>query len=187
MRPAALTKNTHNPQTTPTNSYFKGPELLVDLLKYDYSLDLWSLGCMLAAIVFRREPFFYGADNQDQLAKIARVLGTADLDAYLAKYRLRLSPQLAAIVGRHPRRPWSKYVVPEAAHLASPEAVDLIDRLLRYDHEERPTAREAMAHPYFAPVRAREGFDENGMPGGGGGGGGGAGSVGAGPASMMAE
>ena len=28
--------------------YFKGPELLVDLQDYDYSLDLWSLGCMLA-------------------------------------------------------------------------------------------------------------------------------------------
>ena len=28
--------------------YFKGPELLVDLQDYDYSLDLWSLGCMVA-------------------------------------------------------------------------------------------------------------------------------------------
>ena len=34
--------------------YFKGPELLVDLQDYDYSLDLWSLGCMLAgALVYR--------------------------------------------------------------------------------------------------------------------------------------
>lgn len=31
--------------------YFKGPELLVDLRDYDYSLDMWSLGCMLAAMV----------------------------------------------------------------------------------------------------------------------------------------
>jgi serine/threonine protein kinase len=30
---------------------YKGPELLVDLLDYDYSLDLWSLGCMFAAMV----------------------------------------------------------------------------------------------------------------------------------------
>jgi casein kinase II subunit alpha len=28
--------------------YFKGPELLVDLQEYDYSLDMWSLGCMFA-------------------------------------------------------------------------------------------------------------------------------------------
>ena len=32
---------------------FKGPELLVDFQEYDYSLDLWSVGCMLAAIVRR--------------------------------------------------------------------------------------------------------------------------------------
>jgi len=32
--------------------YFKGPELLVDLQDYDYSLDMWSLGCMFAGMVF---------------------------------------------------------------------------------------------------------------------------------------
>lgn len=31
--------------------YFKGPELLVDLQDYDYSLDIWSLGCMFAGMV----------------------------------------------------------------------------------------------------------------------------------------
>jgi len=33
--------------------YFKGPELLVNLQDYDYSLDLWSLGCMLAGAAHR--------------------------------------------------------------------------------------------------------------------------------------
>lgn len=32
--------------------YFKGPELLVDLQEYDYSLDMWSLGCMFAGMVW---------------------------------------------------------------------------------------------------------------------------------------
>ena len=31
--------------------YFKGPELLVNMRDYDYSLDMWSLGCMVAGIV----------------------------------------------------------------------------------------------------------------------------------------
>ena len=31
--------------------YFKGPELLVDYQEYDYSLDMWSFGCMLASMV----------------------------------------------------------------------------------------------------------------------------------------
>jgi len=31
--------------------YFKGPELLIDFQEYDYSLDMWSLGCMYASMV----------------------------------------------------------------------------------------------------------------------------------------
>lgn len=37
----------------------------------------------------------------------------------------------------------------ENQHLVSPEALDFLDKLLRYDHYERLTAREAMDHPYF--------------------------------------
>lgn len=36
---------------------------------YDYSLDMWSLGCMLASMIFRKEPFFHGHDNYDQVKK----------------------------------------------------------------------------------------------------------------------
>lgn len=31
--------------------YFKGPKLLVDLQDSDYSLGMWSLGCLLATMV----------------------------------------------------------------------------------------------------------------------------------------
>ncbi|XP_029117335.2 casein kinase II subunit alpha isoform X2 [Elaeis guineensis] len=136
--------------------YFKGPELLVDLQDYDYSLDIWSLGCMFAGMIFRKEPFFYGHDNYDQLVKIAKVLGTDELNAYLNKYRIELDPHLEALVGRHSRKPWSKFINVDNQHLAVPEAVDFVDKLLRYDHQERPTAKEAMAHPYFNPVRNAE-------------------------------
>ncbi|XP_026549564.1 casein kinase II subunit alpha-like [Notechis scutatus] len=50
--------------------YFKGPELLVDYQMYDYSLDMWSLGCMLASMIFRKEPFFHGHDNYDQVRRV---------------------------------------------------------------------------------------------------------------------
>jgi len=33
------------------------------------------------------------------------------------------------------------------------EAIDFLDKLLQYDHQARLTAREAMNHPYFYPVR----------------------------------
>lgn len=31
--------------------YFKGPELLVNNVYYDYSLDIWSFACMWAGLV----------------------------------------------------------------------------------------------------------------------------------------
>ena len=152
--------------------YFKGPELLVDLQDYDYSLDMWSLGAMFAGMVLRREPFFYGHDNYDQLVKIARVLGTDALHAYLQKYGIELDPQLEALVGRHQRKPYQRFVTPENAHLANAEALDFLDGLLKYDHAERLTAKEAMAHAYFAPVRAAEEAARKASAAGGGGGGG---------------
>uniref|UniRef100_A0ACD5TVT2 Uncharacterized protein n=1 Tax=Avena sativa TaxID=4498 RepID=A0ACD5TVT2_AVESA len=136
--------------------YFKGPELLVDFQAYDYSLDMWSLGCMFAGMIFRKEPFFYGHDNHDQLLKITKVLGTDQLNAYLNKYRIVLDPQIEALIGSHSTKPWSKFVTPENRHLVSEEAVDFLDKLLRFDHQDRLTAEEAMAHAYFEQVRAAE-------------------------------
>lgn len=133
--------------------YFKGPELLVDFQEYDYALDLWSFGCMFAGMIFKKEPFFHGHDNYDQLVKIAKVLGTDELFVYLDKYDLELDPHFDGILGRHQKKPWNRFTTPENQYLVSDESLDLLGKLLRYDHQERLTAQEAMAHPYFAPIR----------------------------------
>merc|ERR1712070_958680 len=112
--------------------YFKGPELLIDLQDYDYSLDVWSLGCMFAGMIFRKEPFFHGHDNYDQLVKIAKVLGTDELFDYLDKYNLELDPHFDGLLGRHARKSWSRFINSENQHLSP---------------------MEAMAHQYFKPVR----------------------------------
>ncbi|XP_025943933.1 casein kinase II subunit alpha-like isoform X2 [Apteryx rowi] len=132
--------------------YFKGPELLVDYQMYDYSLDMWSLGCMLASMIFRKEPFFHGHDNYDQLVRIAKVLGTEDLYDYIDKYNIELDPRFNDILGRHSRKRWERFVHSENQHLVSTEALDFLDKLLRYDHQTRLTARDAMEHPYFYPI-----------------------------------
>jgi len=134
--------------------YFKGPELLVDLQDYDYSLDMWSLGCMFAGIIFRREPFFHGRDNRDQLVKIVRVLGTEDFIAFLKKNNLTLdSAFLQQLVGQT-RKPWKSFITPDVEHLCSDEAIEFLNGLLVYDLPSRLTAKEAMAMHYFDPVRA---------------------------------
>jgi casein kinase II subunit alpha len=86
--------------------YYKAPELLVGYKQYDYSLDMWSVGCMLASMVcicklskasdrnsvlrqiFRREHFFRGTDNNDQLFRIMKTLGTEQFDTYLKRYSI---------------------------------------------------------------------------------------------------
>jgi len=138
--------------------YFKGPELLTDMKDYDYSLDMWSLGCMFAGMIFRKEPFFHGRDNYDQLVKVAKVMGTEKLYSYLDKYNLELNSHYDGLLSknRYPAKSWNLFVNKDNQHLANDLAIDFLDKLLKYDHQERLTAKEAMKHPYFAPIVADE-------------------------------
>jgi casein kinase II subunit alpha len=120
--------------------YFKGPELLVDFQEYDYSLDMWSLGAMFASMIFRKEPFFHGNSNSDQLVKIAKVLGTDDLFDYLDKYEIELDTQYDDILGRFQKKPWHSFVNSENQRFVTSEAIDFLDKLLRYDHAVSPRA-----------------------------------------------
>lgn len=80
---------------------YKGPELLVNYKLYDYSLDLWAVGCTLGAIVvfvklrkmFRKKHLFVGRNNVDQLVQITKVMGTSRLLDYLEKYGISLNTE----------------------------------------------------------------------------------------------
>lgn len=50
--------------------------------------------------IFRKEPFFHGHDNYDQLVKITKVLGTDELYSYIDKYNIRLDTQYDELIGR---------------------------------------------------------------------------------------
>ena len=142
--------------------YFKGPELLVDNVYYHYSLDMWSLGCIMAGLIFKKEPFFQGHDNYDQLVKIAKVLGTDELYKYVEKYDLTLDKNYNGILGNYPKKPWSKFINNENKNLCPPEALDLLSKMLVYDHAERITPKEAMNHPYFAELKQK--IEKEGNP-----------------------
>lgn len=43
----------------------------------------------------------------------------------------------------------------------SNDSIDFIDKLLRYDHQERLTAKEAMMHPYLADARRADAAKKN--------------------------
>ena len=73
---------------------------------------------------------------------------------------MELDPHFDGILGRHTRKPWTKFITPENQHLVTPEAIDLLDKLLRYDHQERLSPVEAMQHLYFASVRPKDGASQ---------------------------
>ncbi|KAH8804451.1 casein kinase II [Xylogone sp. PMI_703] len=132
---------------------FKPPELLLNFQKYDCSLDMWSLGAMLASMIFRKEPFFHGNSNSDQLLKIVKILGTEDLYSYLDRYKIDLDEHYHGIIRQCPKKDWQDLLNDENQKFVTNEAIDLLDKLLRYDHQERLTAKAAMRHPFFKPVR----------------------------------
>lgn len=133
--------------------YYKGPELLVDFQEYDYSLDLWSLGCVMAGMIFEVDVFFHGADNADQMVKILKVLGTPLFEAYLEKYKISVPEDVERAINYRHFTPTPLSTFAKNVEKAHGTALDLLEKLLRYDHQERLTAEEAMRHPYFDPVR----------------------------------
>ncbi len=133
---------------------YKGPELLLGYGTYDYSLDLWSLGCVLAGIIFHKTPFFDGEDDGEVLQEIIKVLGNDDLYEYADKYELKVPDAVKVELGKgSPKKDWTQFINLKYLELVSMDALDLVDNLVRYDHRERLSAYEAMGHPYFAPVR----------------------------------
>lgn len=119
---------------------FKPPELLLSYEEYDYGVDMWQLGSILASLIFRVEPFFHGNSNQDQLDRITRVLGTNGLLNYVERYEMDI-PELDQIAF-HERTPWESYINDGNRHRADAEAIDLLDKVLRWDHKVSVNRRE---------------------------------------------
>lgn len=67
----------------------------------------------------------------------------------LERYEIDLDSQFDDVLGRYPRKPWSKFTTSENQRYISNEAIDFLDNLLKYDHQERLTAEESQSHPYF--------------------------------------
>ena len=66
---------------------------------------------------------------------------------------MTLDPHYDDILGNHTKKPWHKFVTSQNEHLVSEEALDLLSKMLRYDHAERITPKDAMEHTYFKNVK----------------------------------
>jgi serine/threonine protein kinase len=53
---------------------------------------------------------------------------------------------------KYPKKSLKSFVTKENADLATPDAIDFLEKLLIYDHQNRMTAKEAMNHPYITAL-----------------------------------
>lgn len=123
--------------------WYRAPELTWGEPKYGSAIDMWSVGCILAEM-FNRECLFRGENYVDQLALIIGLIGTpADCDL---KECVRNEDAFEFIknLGYHHPAPWKTVL-----RNASPEAQDLLSKLLVFNPNKRITASEALQHPFF--------------------------------------
>ncbi|KAI8983369.1 Pkinase-domain-containing protein [Trametes punicea] len=124
--------------------WYRAPDVLMGSRTYSTSIDVWSCGCIFAEMI-SGVPLFRGRDNQDQLLHIMRIIGTPD-ERTLRKIATegQTEGQAQKQYPRYPKIPFSQ-VLPKA----SPQAIDLLERLLQFDPAKRISAAEALTHPYF--------------------------------------
>lgn len=124
--------------------WYRAPELLLGATEYDTAIDVWSVGCVLGELLLR-EPLFAGSNPTDQTLRIFRLLGTPTQSSWPGFTRLahanRIAPQTPAHIGGLR----NKFL----SHLLSDQGLDLLKGLLAYDSTQRPTAEEALQHPWF--------------------------------------
>ncbi|KAJ1812066.1 glycogen synthase kinase 3 [Coemansia sp. RSA 2599] len=127
--------------------YYRAPELIFGATNYTGKIDIWSAGCVFAELMMM-QPIFPGESGIDQLVEIIKILGTPSKEQIRTmnpNYVDHRFPQIKP----HPLQRLFR-------NRASPEALDLIRRLLEYTPTKRPSAIEAMAHPFFDELRDPE-------------------------------
>ncbi|XP_060228496.1 serine/threonine-protein kinase MAK isoform X1 [Meriones unguiculatus] len=121
--------------------WYRAPEVLLRSSVYSSPIDVWAVGSIMAELYTFR-PLFPGTSEVDEIFKICQVLGTPKKSDWPEGYQLASSmnfrfPQCIPIN--------LKTLIPNA----SCEAIQLMTEMLSWDPKKRPTASQALKHPYF--------------------------------------
>ena len=110
---------------------------------YSTSIDTWSCGCIFAEMI-QGSALFRGRDNQDQLNRIMRVIGSPSTD--VVRKLISDSPEITIRqLAFFPKVHWQTVVKNGSLY-----ALDLLDRLLQFEPSARITPADALHHDYFA-------------------------------------
>ncbi|GIL50354.1 hypothetical protein Vafri_6580 [Volvox africanus] len=122
--------------------WYRAPEVLLRSPYYNAPIDLFAMGAIMAELYMLR-PLFPGTSEADEIYKICSIMGTPTQQTWPEGLKLA-----AAMNFRFPQfapTPLSKIITN-----ACPEAIDLMTQLCQWDPNKRPTAVQALQHPYFA-------------------------------------
>ncbi|XP_014681016.1 PREDICTED: serine/threonine-protein kinase NLK-like [Priapulus caudatus] len=129
--------------------YYRPPEILMGARHYDYSVDLWSVGCIFAELIGRRI-LFQAQTPLLQLELITDLLGTPPLEDMTSACEGARVHML-----RTAHKPPSLGALYTLSSQATHEAVDLLCRFLIFNPKKRITCIDALAHPYLDEGRLR--------------------------------
>jgi len=123
--------------------WYRAPEVMLSFQEYTKSIDIWSVGCILAEML-NRQALLPGRDYHDQLHLILEMLGTPTMDDFNEITSGKSKDYLRALP--FTRRRKLEDLVPKA----SKYAIDFMKRSLTFSPSRRITVEEALAHPYLA-------------------------------------
>lgn len=138
--------------------WYRAPELLLATEEYSAAIDMWSAGCILAELYYGK-PLFPGCDVKNQLEQICRKLGKPTAE------EIEMIPNRRAREFMEKMPSWNKkdfrMLMGSGGKTGANEqvddaAIDLVERLLKFDPAKRLTAAEALEHPYVQEYRDRK-------------------------------
>lgn len=122
--------------------WYRAPELLLSLNHYSLAIDLWSVGCIFAEMLGRKQ-LFPGKHYVHQLQLILSVLGTPP-EGLIGAIR---ADRVRSYVQSLPSR--SSVPLAKLYPQAEADALDLLAAMLRFDPRDRITVTQALEHPYL--------------------------------------
>eukprot|EP01101_Sappina_pedata_P010283 TRINITY_DN643_c0_g1_i2.p1 TRINITY_DN643_c0_g1~~TRINITY_DN643_c0_g1_i2.p1 ORF type:complete len:464 (+),score=149.59 TRINITY_DN643_c0_g1_i2:155-1393(+) len=126
--------------------WYRAPEVILSWKEYTKTIDVWSVGCILAEM-FLRKPLFQGKSYIHQITRITDIVGTPS-EEEVRNFGHEDGRQFLRSLVYKPGIPFQQIFQGQ-----NPLAIDLLQKMLVFDPSKRCTVEEALAHPYLESVR----------------------------------